>query len=63
MDTREELLGQARKSGKLPENERERDAQETEAPEQRSDGPAIPYGNPGRPKEPPADEPDVSSFA
>lgn len=35
---------------------------EKEATEQHSDDPAIPYGNPGRPKAPP-ETPDVSSFA
>lgn len=62
MDIRDELLGQAKKSGQLPDEAHERE--DDELPKQGKDTPAIPYGNPGRPERlADPDEPDVSSFA
>lgn len=74
MDTRDELLGQARKDGKLNEASQGRELEgqseqhtesnpkNAESRAQRSDDPAIPYGNPGTPVEPP-ESPEISSFA
>lgn len=64
MDTREELLGQARKDGNLPDCEIGEYCEIDPGETRRSDAPAIPYGNPPEAgKQEPPDSPPVSSFA
>jgi hypothetical protein len=61
MSTADEIRGQAEKAGKLPE---ETDDKVIPSETQRSEAPAIPYGNPleANDDEPP-ETPPVSSFA
>ena len=68
MDTQDELKGQACKRHALPDsecadiNQEARAEEESNIPPRSSDGPATPYGLPGR-EEPPPETPDVSAFA
>jgi hypothetical protein len=63
MDTRDELIGQAEKSGKLDCGGND-ECETVERKTERSDAPAIPYGNPPEAsEEPPESPPPVSSFA